>query len=122
MLRNPMPNLNMIVHPNQPSNPPLILNPPLLCNVEARSASTAALSSRDPSHLELASDQLHRVIHIASLQQIQARLIHDDCRLVAIALLLILKDRVLLRIDVLDVDQAHEVLKAVAATRFYRHS
>jgi len=117
-----MPNLNMIVHPKQPSNHLLIYNLPLLCNVEARSASAAALRSRDSSHLELASDQLHRVVHIATLEQVQTRLVHYYCRLVAIALLLILKDRVLLRIDVLDIDQAHEILEAVAAARFYGHS
>jgi hypothetical protein len=94
--------------------------PPSLRNIKARSASATALRARNPSNLELTPNQLHCVIHITSLEQLQARLVHDHFRPVTLSyFFLVLENRVFGCVDVFDVDQAHQVLEAVAATRFH---
>lgn len=47
-------------------------------NVKTRSAATAARREGVVDDLELAANQLHRVVHLAALQELQARQVQDD--------------------------------------------
>lgn len=47
-------------------------------DVETRPATTAARRKRVVDDLELAADQLHRVVHLAALQELEAGQIQDD--------------------------------------------
>lgn len=104
-------------------------------NIKTGPASTATRCQRVIHNLELTPNQLHRIIDLAPLQQLQARPIHDHLRA-----LLALEDRVVLvelqflrcyalrggvrsewlrsaGVDGRDAGEGHQVLEAVAAAR-----
>jgi len=88
-------------------------------NIETGSTTTTTLRSWYTSHLELTPDQFHRVVNLATLEQVQTRLIHDYLGPLAIFRL---EHSILLLRYFVDRGQGHQVLKAVASTRFDSHA
>lgn len=86
-------------------------------DIKTGPAATTARRQGVIDNLELAPNQLHRVVDLASLQQLQARTIHDNLRII-----LAQEDSVFLLVYLGQIGQAHQILKAMAATAFHRNA
>ena len=84
-------------------------------DVKASTTTTATCRRRVSNNLELAPNQLHRIVNLASFQQLKTGLVHDNLGAGAVAGF---EDSVIFGRYGGCVGERHEILKPMAAARF----
>ena len=84
-------------------------------DVEASTTTTATCRRRISDNLELASNQLHRIVNLTSFQQLKTGLVHDNLGAGAVAGF---EDSIIFGRYGGCVGERHEILKPMAAARF----